>query len=175
MTLTVDELREILDDMAGLPYGGEVVDQRTHALQCAGHAIDAGSEPELVTAALLHDVGRVPRVRRAHPGPHEEAGAAWCAAHTTERIAWLVGAHVPAKRYLVATDPAYAATLSPASVASLRVQGGAYDDAEAAEFARHPWAADALALRAWDEAAKEPDLPGADVETVCDALRRALG
>jgi gamma-butyrobetaine dioxygenase len=172
--LTADELREILDDMAGLPYGGEVVDQRTHALQCAGHAIDAGSVPELAAAAALHDVGRVPRVLRAYPGPHEEAGAAWCKARTTERIAWLVGAHVPAKRYLVATDPAYAATLSPASVASLRVQGGPYDAAAAAEFANHPWAGDALALRAWDEAAKAPDLPGADVDAVCDALRRAL-
>lgn len=173
--LTVDQLREILDDMAGLPYGGEVVDQRTHALQCAGHAIDAGSDAELVTAAVLHDVGRVPRVLRAYPGPHEEAGAAWCTARTTERIAWLVGAHVPAKRYLVATDPRYAATLSPASVASLRVQGGPFDAAEVAEFARHPWSADALRLRAWDEAAKEPDVPGAAVDAVCAALRRALG
>lgn len=175
LMLTTSELREILDEMAGLPYGGEAVDQRTHALQCAGHALAAGEDPEQVVAAVLHDVGRVPRVVAAHPGmPHEEAGAAWCAARTTERIAWLVGAHVPAKRYLVATDPYYAATLSPASVASLRAQGGPFDEAEAAEFARHRWAAAAVALRRWDEAAKVPGLPGAGVWAVCDALGRAL-
>lgn len=173
--LTGAELRVILDEMAGLPDGGEAIDQRTHALQCAGQALVAGAAPSLVVAAALHDVGRLPQAFAAHPGlPHEAAGAAWCTTHTTERIAWLVGAHVAAKRYLVATDLAYADTLSPASVASLRAQGGPYDPPQAAEFARHPWAADALALREWDEAAKTPGQPGADVEAVCAALRRAL-
>ncbi|MGW5699146.1 hypothetical protein ACWEWX_53005, partial [Streptomyces asiaticus] len=56
--LTGEELTALLDGLAGLPYGGEAVDQRTHALQTAWLAMDAGADDELVVAAALHDIGR---------------------------------------------------------------------------------------------------------------------
>ena len=65
--------------------------------------------------------------------------------------------HVPAKRYLVATDPAYGTLLSPESARSLELQGGAMDAGEAEAFRRQPYAAEAVALRRWDDLAKAPD------------------
>ncbi|GAA3369725.1 HD domain-containing protein [Streptomyces antimycoticus] len=158
--LTGEELTALVDGLAGLPYGGEAVDQRTHALQTAWLARDAGADDELVVAAALHDIGRARPVRAEHPGlPHEVAGAEFARRRVSERTAWVIAQHVPAKRYLVATDPAYHALLSPASIASLKVQGGPMDEHEAAEFAAHPLSADAVALRRWDDAAKDPDGP----------------
>lgn len=149
------EIVALVESMATLPYGSEAVDQRAHALQAAGHAIAAGADAALVAAAALHDIGRAPSVRPAYPClPHEAAGGLFCAEHLGTRVAWLVAAHVPAKRYLVAVDQRYATRLSPASVRSLTVQGGPMTDAEVAAFEAHPWAADAARLRMWDESAK---------------------
>ncbi|MFJ9031267.1 HD domain-containing protein [Streptomyces sp. NPDC102274] len=158
--LTGRQLAELIDSLAGLPYGGEAVDQRTHALQAAWLAAEAGSDDELVVAAALHDIGRATSVRAVYPDlPHELAGAAFARQHISERAAWIIAQHVPAKRYLVATDPVYHDQLSPASVASLKRQGGPMDEREAAEFSAHPMAAAAIALRRWDDEAKDPDGP----------------
>jgi gamma-butyrobetaine dioxygenase len=61
-------------------------------------------------------------------------------------------------------EPAYFALLSPASVYTLSVQGGPMTAAEAARFAAAPYAADAVEVRRWDDAAKDPaaDVPGFD-------------
>lgn len=170
---TSDELADLIDGLAGLPYGGEAVDQRTHALQAGWLAARAGADDELLLAATLHDIGRAEPVRAAYPGlPHEDAGAEFARAEFGDRVAAVIALHVPAKRYLVATDPAYNALLSPASVESLRRQGGPMDAREVAEFAARPWAADAVAVRRWDDAAKDPDGPVLDLADVLAAHRR---
>jgi gamma-butyrobetaine dioxygenase len=64
--------------------------------------------------------------------------------------------HVPAKRYLCAVEPSYFARLSEASVYTLSVQGGPMSEAEAREFEALPRAADAVAVRRWDDQAKDP-------------------
>ena len=64
--------------------------------------------------------------------------------------------HVPAKRYLVATQPGYAEALSSDSVRSLALQGGPMSPAEIADFDRLPFAEEAKRLRRFDEAAKDP-------------------
>jgi predicted HD phosphohydrolase len=177
--LTSDELAELIEGLAGLPYGGEAVDQRRHALQCAGQAVAAGSDDELVLAAALHDIGRAEPVRAEFPGlPHELAGEAFARDRVGEGVAWLIGQHVPAKRYLVAVDEAYFGQLSPASVRSLERQGGPMDTAEVERFRSHPRAEDAAALRRWDEAAKDaedPGLPMAELLRVFDRYRTAQG
>jgi predicted HD phosphohydrolase len=175
--ITEQELADLIEGLAGLPYGGEAVDQRTHALQTGWLAAQAGADDELVLAATLHDVGRAEPVRAAFPGlPHEESGAAFARARLGERVgarvAAVIALHVPAKRYLVATDPAYNALLSPASVESLRRQGGPMDAREVAEFDALPWASDALAVRRWDDAAKDPDGPVLDLAEVLAAHDR---
>ncbi len=64
--------------------------------------------------------------------------------------------HVAAKRYLCAVEPGYFGGLSPASVYTLRIQGGPMTPAESAEFEASPWCQSALRLRRWDDAAKDP-------------------
>jgi gamma-butyrobetaine dioxygenase len=92
----------------------------------------------------------------------------------SERAAWIIAQHVPAKRYLVATDAAYHDQLSPASVASLRQQGGPMDEREVAAFSAHPMAAKAVDLRRWDDAAKDPNGPVLDMADLLAAHERCI-
>lgn len=162
----------LLEGMVGLPDGGEAVDQLTHARQCAGLALEAGADVDLVVAALLHDVGRATPVVARFPGlPHELAGGRFCEELLFPRVAWLVAAHVPAKRYLVATEASYLDDLSPASMRSLQRQGGALSASEVLAFARDPWAEDALALRQWDEAAKDPEAGAPTVDELVGLIQ----
>ena len=62
--------------------------------------------------------------------------------------------HVHAKRYLTRIDPGYFASLSPASVRSLELQGGPFTAELAADFIALPYGPEAVRLRRWDEAAK---------------------
>ncbi|MEJ8571970.1 phosphonate degradation HD-domain oxygenase [Microbaculum marinum] len=141
-------------------YGGEAVTQLQHALQCATMARRAGSTASLVTAALLHDYGHVVAddegaAERGVDMLHEEVAAAHLSAWFGPAVTEPIRMHVAAKRYLCATNAAYFATLSPASVSSLNVQGGPFTDAEAAGFIALPFARDAVRLRVWDDLAKD--------------------
>ena len=64
--------------------------------------------------------------------------------------------HVQAKRYLVAVDADYLAALSPASVHSLELQGGPMAPDERDAFEALPFAQQVVALRRWDDLAKQP-------------------
>ena len=64
--------------------------------------------------------------------------------------------HVPAKRYLCAVDAGYFGLLSPESVRTLSLQGGPMSAAEVAAFEALPHARDAVAVRRWDDHAKDP-------------------
>ncbi len=86
------------------------------------------------------------------------------------RIASLVEQHAPAKRYLVAVDPEYAATLSPVSAQTLIAHGGAMSAAEIAAFRSSPDWEFALALRRIDDRAK---VEGLAVPPIAD-YREAL-
>jgi gamma-butyrobetaine dioxygenase len=159
-------------------YLGEPVTVAQHLLQTGALAQQAGAPPALVAAALLHDAGHL---RGADPltdktelsgrelmagtdNDHGERGAAWLARWFPAAVTEPVRLHVAAKRYLCAAEPGYFALLSPASVHTLSVQGGPMTAAEAAAFAAGPYAADAVAVRRWDDAAKDPaaDVPGFD-------------
>lgn len=141
-------------------YIGEDVSQLVHGLQAATLA-RRHSDPELVLAALLHDLGHIApcdafamgAVGRQH---HEHVGADILRGlGFSERVAALVAGHVDAKRYLVATRPNYGATLSEASRETLRMQGGAMAPDECERFRQGVHTKALLQLRAWDEAAKE--------------------
>lgn len=60
--------------------------------------------------------------------------------------------------YLTATRPEYLATLSQASQASLRMQGGPFSESEQAAFRKNPCWQEMVALRLWDDQAKVVDL-----------------
>ncbi|MGF1599495.1 MAG: HD domain-containing protein [Acidimicrobiales bacterium] len=143
----------------------EAVTQTEHGLQAASHGLVAGAEPSAVIAALLHDIGHLladdpaapPIVDRRHELVGADHLARWFPPTVTEPIRL----HVAAKRYLCAVEPAYHDTLSPASVRSLRLQGGPMTADEVRAFEALPAHATAVALRRWDEQAKETGAPTA--------------
>jgi phosphonate degradation associated HDIG domain protein len=164
-----DTGRDVMNRIAHLyehagrkPYDGgrrESVTALEHALQCAQLAEWAGADGPLVAAALLHDIGDL-----AAPAADTDAADN---RHELRALEVLRGAfgpevldpirlHVAAKRYLVATEPGYRATLSPASLLSLSLQGGPMSEAEQRRFEDEPFAPQAVLLRRWDDAAKTP-------------------
>jgi phosphonate degradation associated HDIG domain protein len=173
VTDPVDEVLQLFADR-GDGHFGEAVDQRRHALQCAALARSAGAPDPLVAAALLHDIGHLLSDTGDTPATrddrHEAVGARWLASRFGPGVAGPVALHVLAKRYRCAVDSSYLDALSPASIETLRLQGGPLDAAGVARFSSHPGADQALLLRVWDEAAKDPD---ADTEPI-DAFVRCL-
>ena len=171
----VDRILGILETSGAEQYGDEAVSQLQHALQCAHLAECSGALDSLVVAALLHDFGHLihklgaDAAERGIDARHEALGRKYLARWFGEEVTGPVGLHVDAKRYLCATDPAYFGTLSPASVRSLELQGGPFGEAEAAAFIARPHAHDALAVRRWDEQAKDPKAvtPGLDRYRPC--------
>ena len=159
-------------------YLGEPVTVAQHLLQAGALARAAGAPPALVAAALLHDTGHLRggdpdadeqelsgrELMAGTDNDHGERGAAWLARWFAPAVTEPVRLHVAAKRYLCATEPGYLALLSPASVYTLSLQGGPMTAAEAAAFAAGRYAAAAVAVRRWDDAAKDPaaDVPGFD-------------
>jgi len=81
--------------------------------------------------------------------------------------------HVDAKRYLCRIDAGYARELSPSSVLSLQLQGGAYSDAEARAFETGAYFREAVHLRRWDDAAKFQGLAVPGLDAYRDSLLRA--
>lgn len=167
----VDQVMEIMQRQGGQRYGGEEVSQLAHALQCANWAQAADASDGLVAAALLHDIGhliqRPPEEALADSADdlHEARGADYLARWFPEAVTEPIRLHVPAKRYLCATEADYFGRLSEASVQSLALQGGAFDEAEARAFIARPFAEDAVRLRRWDEAAKDPEAPLPELES----------
>ena len=160
----VDELFGILQEKGDKRYGdAESVTQLQHALQCATQAENAGACAAMITAALLHDIGHLinpdarAAIKRKEDAFHENSGAAFLAQWFDEDVCAPVRHHVPAKRYLTATESDYFSRLSKGSVRSLEVQGGPFDGDEAAAFIEQPHADDGVKLRRWDEQAKDLD------------------
>jgi len=156
---------------AASDYLGEPVTIGAHMLQAGALAEAADAEDALVAAALLHDIGHLtwerddgsrgglggssPRAGRADDR-HGEAGARWLSQWFGDAVTEPVRLHVAAKRYLFATEPGYLGLLSAESVRTLVLQGGPMQPDERAAFEALPHARDAVAVRRWDDAAKDP-------------------
>ncbi|MFE0463566.1 TauD/TfdA family dioxygenase [Kitasatospora sp. NPDC058965] len=169
----LDELQELFEQAGAAEYLGEPVTQAAHMLQAAAQAERAGAPAHLVAAALLHDVGHFfdgaghgsvtgRELMQGQDNRHSDTGADWLARWFGPAVTEPVRLHVAAKRYLCAVEPDYRAALSAASEYTLQVQGGPFAPERAAAFAALPGAADAVAVRRWDDAAKEADheVPG---------------
>jgi phosphonate degradation associated HDIG domain protein len=164
-----DTGRDVMNRIAHLyehagrtPYDGgrrESVTALEHALQCAQLAEWAGADGPLVAAALLHDIGDL-----AEPAAQSDQSDNGHELRAQEVLQGAFGPdvlepirlHVAAKRYLVATEPEYSASLSPASMLSLSLQGGPMSEAEQRRFEEEAFAPQAVLLRRWDDAAKTP-------------------
>jgi gamma-butyrobetaine dioxygenase len=166
----VDAIAELFASAGAADYLGEPVTVAEHLLQAGALAQAAGAPTALVAAALLHDVGHL-RGADAEAGQvelsgrelmagtdnnHGERGARWLSGlRFSSEVTEPIRLHVAAKRYLCATEPDYFGRLSEASVYTLSVQGGPMTEAEARAFEREPHAAGAMAVRRWDDEAKD--------------------
>lgn len=180
-----NDVLELFERLGHLEYAGEGVSQWLHAWQCGQLARQAKASPALQAAAWLHDVGHLldgetdtPSLQ-GHDDRHEARAAALLAPLFGAAVAQPVALHVDAKRYLVSTQPDYAARLSADSQRSLALQGGAMPLAEADAWRAQPHAADALRLRVWDDLAKDPawqpasrDQGMAELRDLLNCLRR---
>jgi [1-hydroxy-2-(trimethylamino)ethyl]phosphonate dioxygenase len=162
-------------------YFGERVSMAEHGLQAAHFAQLERAPEALVVAALLHDIGHL---LEAAPDEidewtldarHEEIGARWLARHFDAALCEPVRLHVPAKRYLCATDADYSARLSSASVHTLKLQGGPMSAGELARFEAEAFWRDAVRLRQWDDQGKVAGLKTLPLRDYAPLIERVAG
>lgn len=164
----------------GAQHYGEAITQYAHAVQCARLAQEDDCAPELVAAALLHDVGQFidqagdAAETSAVDAMHEETGAAFLRAFFGPAVTEPVRLHVAAKRYLCMAEPGYREGLSAASELSLQLQGGPMSASEARDFESNPHFANALRLRRIDDAGKRPDWAVPPLDSYRDLLARLM-
>ena len=163
------ELDGVLRSLRGV-WDEEAVDELDHALQAGWQALRASCDDEVVLAAALHDVGHSPLV--GSTGCHDTDARTWLTPRFGERVGWLAGSHVAAKKWLVATEPGYGEGLSATSIDSLALQGGA--SGVGPEWTTHRWWGEALALRRFDDAAKTPGAEALTIDDVVAVARRVV-
>ncbi len=176
----VEFIADIFERRGAESYLGEKVSMSEHMLQGAVLAEAEGAPEELVAAALLHDIGHY----TSEFGPmslgderdnyHEESGAKVLAPFFPPVITECVRLHVPAKRYLCATDKGYYDRLSDASKHTLMLQGGAMSAAEVAEFESNPFHREAVRVRIWDDEGKMPGVKTPDFRHYVPLLKRVV-
>jgi gamma-butyrobetaine dioxygenase len=151
----VETIGEMFAGSGARDHLGEPVPIGEHMLQAGALAEAADAASALVAAALLHDIGHL-LGEDEDEDRHGEAGANWLSQWFGAAVTEPVRLHVPAKRYLCAADAEYFGLLSAESVRTLSLQGGPMTATEVAAFEALPFFRDAVAVRRWDDQAKDP-------------------
>ena len=180
MALSLDDIRGLFEQHGALAYSGEPVTQLEHALQSAALAENEGAGDELVTAALLHDLGHL--LNRFGETPteqgiddlHQYFALPFLRPVLPEAVLEPIRLHVDAKRCLCAIDASYFGRLSADSVRSLQLQGGVFSRQEADAFLSKPYAEDALRVRRWDDLAKEANRATPGLDHYLDVVGRVM-
>ena len=166
----IEAIAELFAGPGARDYLGEPVTIGEHMRQAGALAEAAGAAAPLVAAALLHDVGHL---RSESDSRHGDAGARWLSQWFGPAVTEPVRLHVAAKRYLCAIEPGYFGLLSAESVRTLALQGGPMT---AGRGGRVRGAArtrrDAVAVRRWDDEAKDPARHPAGVRALRAAAQR---
>lgn len=185
----VDRIFNIYERAKYESYIGESVSQTEHALQAAMLAVDAGAEPHVVVASLLHDIGNMAHLeefKQVHDADlhthekfgiinHAEIGAEFLRRlNVHEDVCALVELHAQAKRYLCTVDEQYLAQLSVASQNTFVLQRGAMSAAETREFEQNKRFHDALRVRSYDDGAKVTDTFTFDLEHFRDIVSQFI-
>lgn len=158
---SVDDLLALFARRGGEHYG-EAVSQTDHARQCAALAVADGQADAMVAAALLHDIGHLLDLdgdltydeSLAIDQRHDAIGAAALCELFGPDVTRPIALHVTAKRWRCSVEPTTLDHLSPASKASLVLQGGPLDDEERRLFEADRHFDDAVRLRNYDDAGK---------------------
>jgi [1-hydroxy-2-(trimethylamino)ethyl]phosphonate dioxygenase len=157
---TADDIVALYARRGTQAYFGEDVSMSEHGLQAAHFAQVSRAPDALILAALLHDIGHLTEsvpddiADWTRDARHEHSGSRWLARYFGPEISEPVRLHVPAKRYLCATEPAYFQQLSAASVTTLKLQGGPMSAAEIVAFEAEPYWREAVQIRKWDDQGK---------------------
>jgi phosphonate degradation associated HDIG domain protein len=174
--ISIEDIEQLFAQRGGEQYSGEPVTQLEHALQCANLAELDDADDEMVTAALLHDLGHLLHDLGATPtlqgvdDIHQYRALPFLRGTFSHRVLDAIRLHVDAKRYLCAMRDGYFDALSDDSKRSLALQGGIFNDTQAEAFIAQPGAAGAVQLRLWDDAAK---LAGAATPPLAHFIGRA--
>ena len=168
--LVADEIIALYNNHGKEDYIGEPVSQIEHMCQCAELAEESDADDETILAAFFHDVGHLCEV--GSPAnivqhmdgfgivDHEKLGGEYLRSKGfSKNIVNMVASHVNAKRYLTYKYPEYYDALSVASKNTLVHQGGRMSADEALLFEADPLSEKYIALRRWDEQAKEQYKP----------------
>jgi len=153
-------LADIFERRGGEEYLGEPVTMAEHMLQGAYLAEQQGEPEIIIVSALLHDIGHFTSefgtfsMEDTHDKHHEEAGAEVLERFFPSLVVDCVREHVAAKRYICATDPRYFSELSPASIHSLKLQGGPMNADEIKTFEKNPNVKEIVRVRRLDDAGK---------------------
>ncbi len=176
----VKTIIDLFNNKGGDLYGGEAVTQLEHGLQAAHFAVLENASDALVAAALLHDIGHLlhdlpdDATDKGIDDLHEALGAQFLEKYFINEVAEPVKLHVNAKRYLCLIEAGYYSTLSPASQASLILQGGIMSSLEKGDFEKNEFYMEAVMLRRWDDLAKDPELKTEPIECYTNILTAAL-
>jgi hypothetical protein len=167
MSLTLQEVHDLLQRRGQTQYGLEAINQLEHALQCANLAEQAGETTDTIVACLLHDLGHLLAAERVDAVEqdtrkddlHQFIALPFLRGLFPDAVLEPIRMHVDAKRYLCWIEPTYWDELSIASKRSLEQQGGVFDEAQASAFIAQPYAEEAVRLRRYDDLAKVKDKP----------------
>jgi len=160
MALTLADIGSLYREHGHIAYEGEGVSQLEHALQAAGRAEEEGAAPELITAALLHDLGHLLNrkgetpTKRGIDDQHQYFAIPFIRGVFAPAVVEAIRLHVDAKRALCALEPDYYERLSEESRRSLALQGGVFTQQQLAQFLARPHSDKALRVRRWDDGAK---------------------
>ena len=149
-------------------YIGEKVTMTEHMIQSAMLAEKNNCSSSLICASLLHDYGHFilddpdKLVNQKEDGKHEDVAYQYLKKYFKKNVVEPIKIHVKAKRYL-ARNQKYYRILSPASIASLHLQGGVMNDEEAKKFEKEKYFADSIKLRKFDEASKKIGIEMKDI------------
>lgn len=162
MGLALADIEKLFRRHGHIEYSGENVSQLEHALQAAQLAEAENAGDELVTAALLHDLGHLLNLQGETPtargidDQHQYYSIPFLRPLFPPAVVEAIRLHVDAKRALCSLETEYYQALSEDSKRSLTLQGGIFSRAQADAFMAKPFAANALRVRRWDDRAKVP-------------------
>ena len=160
--MTLRDIEQLFEAHGHIEYSGEGVTQLEHALQAAELAEEAGASEALITATFLHDLGHLLNLQGETPtargidDQHQFYAIPFIRPLFPAAVIEPIRLHVDAKRALCSIEPEYYEGLSEDSKRSLTLQGGIFAGREKDAFMAKPFAADAMRLRRWDDAAKVP-------------------
>jgi len=178
VALTIADIERLFAERGGEQYSGEPVTQLEHALQSALQAENEDADDELVTAALLHDLGHLLHDLGATPtlqgvdDLHQFRALPFLRGLFSAGVTDPIKLHVDAKRYLCATHPGYHDALSADSKRSLVLQGGVFSEQQAQAFIGQSGAIQAVRLRIWDDLAKQEALATPPMAHYLERARR---